>query len=257
MTVDWSQQGQVGWLTLNNPQRKNAMTIAMRQSMADRLEAIAFDESIRAVVVIGAGDTFCSGADIEQMGPEGPPQSRIRMQRGGHRIIKALHNLEKPVVSVVRGSAIGLGWSLALASDIVLTATTARFGMPHLKSGLMPDCGALYFLTRQIGLYKAKELIFSGRLIGAAEAHALGLATKIVDDAELDGEALRVAEELVAAPTFSLGLTKKLFSACMSPTLEEFLQQESLMAPQLRHTEDFREGIAAFREKRKPNFKGR
>jgi len=257
MTVDWSQQGQFGWLTLNNPQRKNAMTIAMRQSMADRLEAIAFDESIRAVVVIGAGDTFCSGADIEQMGPEGPPQSRIRMQRGGHRIIKALHNLEKPVVSVVRGSAIGLGWSLALASDIVLTATTARFGMPHLKSGLMPDCGALYFLTRQIGLYKAKELIFSGRLIGAAEAHALGLATKIVDDAELDGEALRVAEELVAAPTFSLGLTKKLFSACMSPTLEEFLQQESLMAPQLRHTEDFREGIAAFREKRKPNFKGR
>src|SRR5262245_15651057 len=107
-TIDWTLEGNVGWITINNPARKNALTVAMRQEMAARLEAATFDDNVRAIVIKGAGDTFCSGADLEQFGPETPPKARQRTQRGGHNMVKALYNIEKPVISLVKGYAIGL-----------------------------------------------------------------------------------------------------------------------------------------------------
>ena len=174
-----------------------------------------------------------------------------------HRLIRNLVNIEKPVIAAVRGPAVGVGWSLALACDLVIASDTARFAQVFRNIGLVPDGGAIWFLTQYLGTLRAKELVFSGRRIDAHEAHALGLVTRVVPDADLDTVAWQVAREYAAGPTYALGLDKKLFKLMHQPALETLLDAEAWTQGQALASEDHKEGLRAFREKRAPDFKGR
>ena len=254
MPVDLTIDGAVAKVVLNRPDKLNALTVDMRQSLCDYFAQLRFDDKVRAVIVTGAGRGFCSGADVDRMAgqPHDLRADRERIQRGGHTFIRALHAIEKPVIAAVRGPAVGIGWSIALACDLVVASKTARFSQIFRRIGLAPDGGAIWFLTRRIGMPKAKELVFSARL-----ALALGLVNHVVEDDQLMSKTEELAAELAEAPTFALGLAKKLFHAAVGPSLEDYLEIESMVQPQLHMTADNAEGVAAFREKRKPKFTGR
>jgi 2-(1,2-epoxy-1,2-dihydrophenyl)acetyl-CoA isomerase len=259
MSVDLTIDGAVATIVLNRPEKLNALTLEMRESLAEIFVRLRFDDAVRAIVVTGAGRAFCSGADVDRMaGPaEDLRAGRERMQRGAHTFIRALYAIEKPVIAAVRGPAVGIGWSLALACDLVVAARSARFSQIFRRIGLAPDGGAIWFLTRRIGMAKAKELVFSARFVEAEEALALGLVNHVVEDHELEAKATALAADFAAAPTFALGLAKKLFDAAVGPGLDAYLEIESLVQPQLHHTQDHAEGVAAFRAKRPPKFVGR
>jgi 2-(1,2-epoxy-1,2-dihydrophenyl)acetyl-CoA isomerase len=259
MSVDLSVDGAVAKIVLNRPEKLNALTVDMRQSLCDHLARLRFDDAVRVVIVTGAGRGFCSGADVDRMAGQRHDlrADRERMQRGGHAFIRALHSIEKPVIAAVRGPAVGIGWSIALACDLVMASKTARFSQIFRRIGLAPDGGAIWFLTRRLGIARAKELVFSGRFVEAEEALALGLVNRIVEDDDLMTKTEEFALELAEAPTFALGLAKKLFHAAVGPSLEDYLEVESMVQPQLHMTADNAEGVAAFREKRKPKFIGR
>jgi 2-(1,2-epoxy-1,2-dihydrophenyl)acetyl-CoA isomerase len=259
MSVDLTIDGAVATIVLNRPEKLNALTVEMRETLAEMFVRLRFDDAVRAVVVTGAGRAFCSGADVDRMAEQAEDlrAGRERMQRGAHTFIRALHAIEKPVIAAVRGPAVGIGWSLALACDVVVAAKSARFSQIFRRIGLAPDGGAIWFLTRRIGMAKAKELVFSARFVEAEEALALGLVNHVVEDDELETKAAALAADFAAAPTFALGLAKKLFHAAVGPSLDEYLEIESLVQPQLHHTQDNAEGVAAFRDKRPPKFVGR
>ncbi len=259
MPVDLTVDDAVAKIVLNRPEKLNALTVDMRQSLCDNLARLRFDDAVRVVIVTGAGRAFCSGADVERMAgqPHDLRADRERMQRGGHAFIRALHAIEKPVIAAVRGPAVGIGWSIALACDLVVASKTARFSQIFRRIGLAPDGGAIWFLTRRLGMVKAKELVFSARFVEADEALELGLVNHVVEDDELTSRTEELAAELAEAPTFALGLAKKLFHAAVGPSLDDYLEVESMVQPQLHMTADNAEGVAAFREKRKPKFVGR
>src|SRR5229473_3584862 len=244
MSVDLTIEGAVATIVLNRPEKLNALSVEIRQSLCDYLAQLRFNDAVRVVIVTGAGRGFCSGADVDRMAgqPHDLRADRERMQRGGHTFIRALHSIEKPVIAAVRGPAVGIGWSIALACDLVVASKTARFSQIFRRIGLAPDGGAIWFLTRRLGMAKAKELVFSARF---------------VEDDELMAKTEALAADLAEAPTFALGLAKKLFHAAVGPSLDSYLEIESLVQPQLHMTADNAEGVAAFREKRKPKFVGR
>jgi 2-(1,2-epoxy-1,2-dihydrophenyl)acetyl-CoA isomerase len=257
MAVDLSIDGAVATITLNRPEKRNALTLEMREQLTAHLHAVRFDPAIRVVVLAGAGPSFCTGADVDNMGQIGLRAARERLQRLSHTYMRALHAIEKPVIAAIRGHAVGIGWSLALAADLVVASDTAQFSQIFRRIGLGPDGGAIWYLTRRLGMNRAKELVFTARMVPAAEALSWGLVNHLVPDAELESKTAELAADLAEAPTFALGLAKKLFHMAAGPTLEEFLDYEALVQPQLQNTEDNREGVAAFKEKRKPKFVGR
>jgi 2-(1,2-epoxy-1,2-dihydrophenyl)acetyl-CoA isomerase len=173
-----------------------------------------------------------------------------------HRMIRNLAAIEKPVVAAVRGPCAGMGWSLAMACDIVIASETARFAQVFRHIGLVPDGGAVWFLARYLGTLKAKELVFSGRRIDAAEAHALGLVTRVVADGELDEAAWQAALDLARGPTRALGAGKKLFDFMHQPSLDALLAKEAELQSAALASSDHREGVRAFLEKRAPTFTG-
>ncbi|MBV8337184.1 MAG: enoyl-CoA hydratase/isomerase family protein [Alphaproteobacteria bacterium] len=259
MSVDLTIDGAVAKVTLNRPEKLNALSTEMRENLCDYFARLRFDDAVRVIIVTGAGRGFCSGADVDRMAGQRHDlrADRERMQRGGHTFIRTLHAIEKPVIAAVRGPAVGIGWSIALACDLVVASKTACFSQIFRRIGLAPDGGAIWFLTRRLGMAKAKELVFSARFVEAEEALALGLVNYVVEDGELMAKTEELAADLAEAPTFALGLAKKLFHVAVGPSLDEYLDVESLVQPQLHMTQDNAEGIAAFREKRQPKFIGR
>ncbi len=246
----------VALVTLDRADRLNALLPEMRDALGTHFEDAARDPAVRAVLLQGAGRAFCAGGDVDAMAQFTPEAGRAVLQLV-HRMIRNLVNIEKPVIAAVRGPAVGVGWSLALASDLVIASDTARFAQVFRNIGLVPDGGAIWFLTQYLGTLRAKELVFSGRRIDAQEAHALGLVTRVVADAELDAVAWQMAREYAAGPTYALGLDKKLFKLMHQPALETLLDAEAWTQGQALASEDHKEGLRAFREKRAPDFKGR
>ncbi len=254
-SINIERQDAVAIVTMNNPQGKNALDLDMRRTLLAAFRELTEDDTVRAVVLTGVGDAFCAGADVGKMGGRNLAGSRQRM-RTMHAMIRAVHDLDKPVVAAVRGPAVGIGFSLAMACDIVVAAPNANFSQVFSKVGLAPDGGAIWFLARQMGIGRAKELVYSARKVTGEEAHALGLVQHLVPQEQVHEEALRLARQYAGGPGLALAMAKQLFAHCAMPSLESFLKTELLVGPQLSQTEDHAEGRKAFMEKRAPQFSG-
>ena len=174
MSVDLIIEGPVAKVVLNRPEKLNALTHEMRAQLRDYTQQLRFDENVRAIIVTGEGRAFCTGADVGRMQRGGLRAERERMQGGSHQFLRTLHATEKPVIAAVRGPTVGIGWSIALACDLIVASETARFSQVFRRIGLAPDGGAIWFLTRRIGLARAKELVFTARFVEAQEALSLG-----------------------------------------------------------------------------------
>jgi 2-(1,2-epoxy-1,2-dihydrophenyl)acetyl-CoA isomerase len=253
----------VGWIVLNRPEARNAMNAEMRQAYLDALARCAEDGQIRAVVLTGTGKGFCTGADLSgsraAMGESGPPPpgaTRDAM-RPSQRVIRTLWELEKPTLAAVNGVAAGLGAHLAYACDLVLAVDEARFIEVFVRRGIAVDAGGAFLLARHVGLHKAKELVFFGDDLPAAEAERLGLVNKVVPAAELERTAREWATRLATGPTFAIGLSKRLLNRSLETDLDTCLAEEAFTQALVSQSEDMHEGIRAFMEKRPPAFTGR
>jgi 2-(1,2-epoxy-1,2-dihydrophenyl)acetyl-CoA isomerase len=221
------------------------------------LDACAVDDNVRVVVIKGEGKAFCAGQDLaEVIDPEGPEMKNIVGEHYNPIILK-IRNLEKPVIAAVNGVAAGAGANIALACDITIAKKSAAFIQAFSKIGLIPDSGGTFFLPRLIGLQKAMALMFTGEKVSAEQAEKLNMIYKAVDDETFEEEVLKFAETLAVMPTRGLGLTKKAVNLGLFNNLEDQLAVEGVLQTEAGETEDFREGVSAFLEKRAAVFKGR
>lgn len=255
MTISVTRQGAIAIVTLDRPHTKNAITNEMRGQLYGAFEEIALDYEVRAVILTGAGGDFCSGMDVGGMGRGGVTGSMDRMHTL-NRIARAIHSLKKPTIAAVPGVCVGVGFSYALACDIVLAAENAKFAAIFRNIALAPDGGLVWHLRQRMGLQQAKELVYSGRIVRADEAVALGLALEKVADEALMSRATELAESFAAGPTIAMGLAKRQFDLSWNAGFNEYLDMEATMQPIASRTEDHEEGLKAFREKRKPVFRG-
>ena len=255
MTVRIEREGALALITLARPERLNALTPEMMEQLADATASLQKDREVRAVLLRGEGRAFCAGADVGTMKGLDVLAGRQRIQRA-HRVIAGLANLDKPVIAAVRGATVGVGWSLALACDLILASENASFSLVFKKIGLAPDGAAAYFLTQYIGVLRARELMMSARMVPAAEGLQLGMVNEVLPDDQLDARALALAHELAESATFALASGKRLFCGAMQPSLEAFLDLESHVQNLVLQSDDRKEGVAPFLEKRKPNFVG-
>jgi 2-(1,2-epoxy-1,2-dihydrophenyl)acetyl-CoA isomerase len=253
----------VGWIILNRPEARNAMNPEMREGYLAALTRCGEDADIRAVVLTGRGKGFCTGADLSgsraatgATGPAHPGATRAAMQPS-QRVIRALWDLEKPIVAGVNGVAAGLGAHLVYACDLVIAADDARFIEVFVRRGIALDAGGGFLLPRHVGLHKAKELVFFGDELSATDAERLGLVNKVVPAAELEATLTAWARRLADGPTFAIGLSKRLLNRSLQADMDTLFAEEAFSQALAANSEDMREGIRAFMEKRPPAFKGR
>jgi 2-(1,2-epoxy-1,2-dihydrophenyl)acetyl-CoA isomerase len=255
MNVRYEVVDAVGIVRLDRPEKLNALTVEMREALGTAFESAARDPGVRAVLLQASGKAFCASGDVSKMGNFTPSSGR-ELLKLAHRMVRNLANIEKPVVAATRGAVAGIGWSMALARDAIIASDTARFTQVFRHVGLVPDGGAIYFLTQHLGLLRAKELVYSGRRMDAQEALSLGLVNRVVTDDELDRVTLDHARELASGPTFALGVAKKMFKMMCQPDLETLLDAEAWAQGLALQTDDHKEGVRAFFDKRKAYFKG-
>jgi 2-(1,2-epoxy-1,2-dihydrophenyl)acetyl-CoA isomerase len=253
--VEVARDGGAMTITLNRPEVFNAFNAALHAALAAALKE-ARDPEVRAVVITGAGRGFCAGQDLTEF-REAPGDIGDRLRATYHPNILAIRALEKPVIASVNGPVAGAGLSLACACDIRIAADAASFVPGFIGIGLIPDAGGSYFIHRLLGYARAFEWMTSNRKLTAAEAHAWGLVSEVVEADGLAARAAELAETYAAAPTRGVAMTKRLFDAAAGSTLEEQLEREAQLQSAATQTEDFREGVTAFLEKRPPRFAGR
>ena len=259
MDVELTLNGAVATLRLNRPEKLNALTPQMLDQMLEQLDRIERDPEIRAVILTGAGRAFCAGADIKGSGAAPPPMSVTHARASMavyQNIALRLYRLNKPMVAAVRGVAVGIAWSFALCADQLIVSDAAQFIPAFLMRATLPEGGMVHLLARHCGEFRAKEIMYLNRKLTGKEALDMGLASHLVEDENLDGAAQKLAGELAAGPTFSIGLTKELFRL-NTGSMEEFLAQELNAVALAVNSEDAQEGRQAAREKRPPVFKGR
>jgi 2-(1,2-epoxy-1,2-dihydrophenyl)acetyl-CoA isomerase len=253
--AETTRDGGVLTITLNRPDVLNAFNADLHRALAAALkEARAAD--VRAVVITGAGRGFCVGQDLTEF-REAPGDIGERLRGSYHPNILAIRALEKPVIAAVNGPAAGAGLSLACACDLRLASDAATFVPAFINIGLVPDSGSTFFVRRLLGTARAFEWMTSGRRLTAAEAHAWGLVSEVVEGDGLQTRAAELAAVLAALPTRGIALTKRLFDHAETATLEEQLEWEAQLQSVATRTHDFAEGVAAFLEKREPRFEGR
>jgi 2-(1,2-epoxy-1,2-dihydrophenyl)acetyl-CoA isomerase len=260
-------EGGVAWITLNRPGAGNAITWRMRNQIIDWLDAASADLAVRAVVLTGAGEKgFCTGADLRSQEPgparpEGAPDRTVGeaarlIRHGWQRLIGAVLDCEKPVIAAVNATAAGGGMNLALACDLVLAAEEAAFIAVFVRRGIAPDAGGAYLLPRLIGPQKAKELFFFGDDLPAVEAERMGLVNRVVPRHQLLAEASAWAGRLATGPTTAIGMAKYLTNRSLESDRSTALWDEAVAQELVTTTEDCREGLRAFAERRSPQFKG-
>ncbi len=252
--VETSRDGAVLTITLNRPEVLNAFTSQMHHELVGAFKD-ARDPEVRAVVVTGAGRGFCVGQDLNEFG-EAARDIAARLRTDYHPTVLAVRQLEKPVIAAVNGPAAGAGLSFACACDLRIAAESATFVPAFINIGLVPDMGGTFFVRRLLGTARAFEWMTSGRRLDAAEALEWGLVSRVVPDDDLQAQAAEWAAELAASPTRGIALSKRLFDQAEHSTLEEQLELEAQLQAVATRTDDFKEGVTAFLEKRDPRFVG-
>jgi 2-(1,2-epoxy-1,2-dihydrophenyl)acetyl-CoA isomerase len=252
--VEVSRDGAVQTITLNRPEVLNAFNRALHKALREALKE-ARDPEVRAVILTGAGRGFSAGQDLKEFGEGGDVGDTLRETY--HPNVLAIRALEKPVIAAVNGVCAGAGLSLACVCDFRVAADDASFVPGFIGIGLVPDAGGTYFLHRLLGASRAFEWMSSNRRLPAAEAHAWGLVSEVVEADALQSRAAELAASYAALPTRAIGMTKRLFDHAETATLEEQLELEAQLQSVATGSEDFREGVAAFLEKREARFSGR
>ena len=243
-------------IRLNRPDKYNSFNREMALHLISELDKAAADSAVRCVVITGEGKAFCAGQDLsEAIDPNGPGINKI-VEEHYNPIILKIRNLEKPVIAAVNGVAAGAGANIALACDIVYAGNSATFIQAFSKIGLIPDSGGTFTLPRLVGLQLAGALMITGDKITAAEARAMGMIYKVFDDVQLMEETLKSAQQLAAMPTKAIGLTKRLLNQSWGNDLTGQLAAERDIQVESAQSYDYREGVKAFLEKRKPEFRG-
>jgi 2-(1,2-epoxy-1,2-dihydrophenyl)acetyl-CoA isomerase len=254
------------WLTLDRPEAANAITPDQRDRLVDLLADAGARVEVRAIVITATGRHFCTGADLRRsrpapVRPEGAPQNVVgdvarMIEQGAQRLVAAIVDCPKPVIAAVNGTAAGIGAHLALACDLVIAAEGTRFIEVFVRRGLVPDGGGAWLLPRLVGLHKAKELMFFGDDLPATEAERLGLVNRVVPAEVLDKLAGEWAARLAAGPTRAIGLTKGLLNRSLDSDRATAFREEALAQELNMTTRDANEGVAAFVERRDPDYRG-
>ena len=252
-----TMEGQVAVLRLNEPKSMNALSAGVREALTRDVHRLLDDPTVRCLLVTGTDGAFCAGGDIRNMDDRRPTDTRARMHRHYRGWASRLLKAEKPVVMAVNGAAAGAGVSLALMGDIIIAARTAYFTTAFSKLGVVPDLGLVATLPRAVGMARARDMLLTSRKVPADEALQMGLVARVTEPAELMPVALEAAQALANGPTMSLGLIKRLLQRAYDHSIDEFLEAEGFAQAVAMTTQDFEEGLAAFKAKRKPKFKGR
>jgi 2-(1,2-epoxy-1,2-dihydrophenyl)acetyl-CoA isomerase len=255
------------WLTINRADKGNAIPYYVRDRLTQWFQESHSDLAVRSIVLTGAGERhFCTGADLSlrqpaKPKPEGAPDmvvgTAVQMMRAGfQRLMQAMLDCEKPVIVALNGTAAGGGSMFVLAADLVIAADTAKIIQVFVRRGLVPDGGVAYLLPRIVGMHKAKELIFFGDDLPAADAERLGIVNKVVPAADLHAATKEWAERLASGPTKAIGWSKKLLHDASELSRRDLLEEEAMLVEANQHTQDSGEGVASFRERRTPEWKG-
>lgn len=254
-------ENNIATLTLNRPERLNALGDTLREDLHDAILKVTDDDSVRAVVITGAGRGFCSGGDVKAMSERdqaGRAHALVdQIAPSRDRCIAAMRDCPKPIIAAVNGAAAGAGFNLALACDMRVASTAAKFVQAFVKRGLHPDWGGTYFLPRLVGTAKACELIFTGEPIHAAEAYRLGIVNAVCAPKELMTKAYELAKKIANGPPIAIRLAKRAIYHSQDCDMRAALEFETYAQNLCRQTEDSKEGVRAFVEKRAPVFKGR
>lgn len=247
-------------ITLNRPERLNSFNDVMHQQLAECLKQAERDDTIRCLLITGAGRGFCAGQDLNDrnVDPNGPaPDLGMSVERFYNPLVRRLAKLRKPVIAAVNGVAAGAGATLALGCDMVIAARSANFVMAFSKLGLVPDCGGTWLLPRTAGRARAMGLALLGDKMSAEQAQQWGMIWQVVDDAELADTSLTLARHLATQPTYGLGLIKQALLASETHTLDQQLDMERDFQRMAGRSDDYREGVSAFLAKRPPQFSGK
>lgn len=246
-------------ITLNRPEVFNAVNEQMKRELNEAMKSAEKDAAIRCLVLRGAGEkAFCSGQDLkEHSGKEGKRSLKESLEKMYNPLIRKMRTMEKPVIGMINGVAAGAGMSIALACDMRIMADTARLIEVFVRIGLVPDSGSHWFLPRLVGMAKAFEYAALGQDISAAEAERVGLVNKVVTAGELEATTMDLARQLAKAPTRAIGLIKRTLNKSLATDLDSLLDYEAIIQEAASQTEDHKEGVSAFLEKRPAQFKGR
>jgi 2-(1,2-epoxy-1,2-dihydrophenyl)acetyl-CoA isomerase len=256
-TVLYEKFGAVLTVTLNRPDRYNALTEAMHRELGEAFKEAAKDADVRAVILTGAGTAFCSGQDLKEIKDLPGRNLGDSLRKHFNPNVLRIRGLEKPVLCALNGVAAGAGMSFALACDIIIAAKSASMIQSFINVGLVPDSGSTWFLARSLGYHRAFEITTSGRKLETKEMEALGLVHEVVADDEVRPRTRELAEKYAAAPTKAIGLIKRGLNRMFTADLEKALEYEAYLQETAGMSEDYTEGVAAFNEKRKPQFKGK
>ena len=250
----------VAVLMLNRPESRNALSWELKAALVEQVPRLGADPDVGCLLLTGAGGAFCAGGDTKNMAKEGRPPSpeeRKRILRFEHALPEAIHRLEKPVVAALPGPAAGAGLSIALSCDLRILAESAFVTTSYARLGLSGDYGGSWFMTRLVGTAKARELYFTGDRVDARTCAALGLANRVVPDADLEKESLALAKRIAAGPPVALRYMKDNLNRALTEDLGSLLDVECDRMVQSAQTDDYVEAVKAFQEKRAPEFKGR
>lgn len=253
LILDVADNG-IATVTMNRPEKKNAANFTMWRELRETWNEISIAPDIRAVIMTGAGDAFCSGADL---GGDAPKMHQLQSMNLIHKTIQALYSIMVPVVAKVNGVAAGAGMNMALACDLIVASDSARFSEIFAKRGLSVDFGGTWILPRLIGLHKAKELAFFADVISAEEAKEFGFVNHVVPDSELDDFVAQWSQRLASGPPLALAMTKRLLTLNATADFSTALEGEGMAQTINFYTSDTNEAVSAFLEKREPQFKGR
>ncbi|OBA36324.1 enoyl-CoA hydratase/isomerase family protein [Rhodococcus sp. 852002-51564_SCH6189132-a] len=246
-----AQDGSVATITLSRPERKNAMTVEAWRSLRETFGALQHDDSVRAVILTGAGGDFCTGADMERRDSAHP----LDRMREINETALAVAEFSKPLIAQVEGYAVGAGWNMALLCDVVVASRTAKFGQIFARRGLSIDFGGSWILPRLVGLHQAKRLVMLADIVCAEEAYDLGLVTELVEPDALAGRAAELAARLAAAPPVAVSMSARMLEQGSSLTLREALENEA-RSQAINHATDAPDAMRAFVDKREPSFTG-